>query len=142
MNKAATSARVLLGLIFTVFGLNGFLHFLPQPPMPDGAVAFFGALFATGYMVPLIFATQVAGGLLLLSGLAPLGLVVLAPVIVNIVLFHVFLAPEGLGLALVVASLEVFLAYVHRGAYRALFATGSAATESFPASRPVPARAQ
>jgi hypothetical protein len=93
-------------------------------------------------MVPLIFATQVAGGVLLLSGLVPLALVVLAPVIVNIVAFHVFLAPEGLGLALVVASLEVFLAYAHRDAFRALFVKSHATSLAFPASQqPLPARA-
>lgn len=122
MKTSVLVARVLLGLIFLVFGLNGFLHFIPQPLPPEPAMAFFGALAATGYMLPLIFATQVAGGLLLLLGLVPLGVVVLTPVIVNIVSFHLFLAPAGLPLALVVMLLGLFLAWSHREAYEPLFA--------------------
>ena len=69
--------RILLGLVFLVFGLNGFLHFIPQPKdaMPPGAMDFFGALVKTNYMVPLIFATQTLGGaLLLLNRFVPLAL--------------------------------------------------------------------
>ena len=114
--------RSLLGLIFVVFGLNGFLHFLPNPPMPQGAVQFFGALAATGYMVPLIFTAQVVGGALLLTGkMVPLALVILAPVIVNIVCFHLYLAPSGLPVAIVVAAIAAFLAWQHRAAFAPLF---------------------
>jgi uncharacterized membrane protein YphA (DoxX/SURF4 family) len=122
MKTAVLIARILLGIIFLVFGLNGFLHFLPQPEMPQAAVAFFGALAATGFMLPTLFATQVVGGALLLLGLVPLGVVILTPVIVHIVEFHVFLAPGGLPLAIVVAALGLFLAWTHRAAYRPLFA--------------------
>ncbi len=121
MKTAVVIARILLGLIFVVFGLNGFLHFIPQPPMPQPAIAFFGGLAASGYMLPLLFATQVVGGALVLLGMVPLGVVVLTPVIVNIVAFHVFLAPGGLPLAVVVAALALFLAWTHRSAYRPLF---------------------
>jgi hypothetical protein len=121
MKTVILIARVLLGLIFTVFGLNGFLHFLSMPAPPQPALAFFGALAATGYMIPLLFASQVVGGALLLLGVVPLALVILAPVIVNIVAFHVFLAPGGLPLAIVVAALASFLAWTHREAYRPLF---------------------
>lgn len=114
-------ARILLSLTFVVFGLNGFLHFLPQPPIPDAAKSFFGGLAATGYMLPLLFAAQVLGGGLILLGMVPLGLLILAPVIINIIAFHVFLAPDGLPLALVVAALELFLAWVHRAVYAPLF---------------------
>jgi uncharacterized membrane protein YphA (DoxX/SURF4 family) len=114
---AVLVARILLGLVFVVFGLNGFFHFLPQPPPPQPAMAFFGALAASGYMLPLIFAAQVIGGALLLLGMVPLGLVILAPVIVNIVAFHVFLAPDGLPIAVVVAVLALFLGWAHREAY-------------------------
>ena len=93
--------------------------------MPDAAQAFFGGLAATGYMLPLLFAAQVLGGVLLLVGMVPLGLLILAPVIVNIVAFHVFLAPEGLPLAIVVAILEFFLAWTHRKAYAPVFGYGS-----------------
>jgi uncharacterized membrane protein YphA (DoxX/SURF4 family) len=123
MRTAVLVARIVLGLVFVVFGLNGFLRFLPQPPPPQPAMAFFGALAATGYMLPLIFAAQVIGGALLLLGMVPLGLVILAPVIVNIVAFHVFLAPDGLPIAVVVAALALFLAWAHREAYGPLFAS-------------------
>jgi len=122
MKTAILITRLLLGLIFTVFGLNGFLQFLSMPPPPQPAMAFFGAMAVTGYMIPLLFTTQIVGGALLLLGMAPLALVILAPVIVNIVAFHLFLAPGGLPLAIVVAALASFLAWAHRDAYRPLFA--------------------
>jgi uncharacterized membrane protein YphA (DoxX/SURF4 family) len=118
-SKAVTASRILLGLIFVVFGLNGFLHFLPQPPISGPPAAFAGALFASGYFFPLLKGTEVAAGLLLLSGrFVPLALTVLAPVIVNILAFHLFLEPSGLPLPLVILVLEVFLAWGYRSAYR------------------------
>ena len=122
MKTVVLIARILLGVIFVVFGLNGFLQFLPQPEMPPAAGAFFGGLAASGFMLPTLFATQVVGGALLLLGMVPLALVMLAPVIVHIVEFHLFLAPGGLPLAIVVAALALFLAWTHRAAYRPLFA--------------------
>jgi uncharacterized membrane protein YphA (DoxX/SURF4 family) len=117
-------ARILLGLIFTVFGLNGFLHFLPMPPMSGPPAEFFGALFHTGYMIRLIFADQVLGGVLLLIGLAvPFALLLLAPIVLNIFLFHLFLAPSGLPLASIVVILEVFLAWTYWELYAPLFAS-------------------
>jgi len=121
MKTAVLIARILLGVIFVVFGLNGFLQFLPQPAMPEAAIAFFGGLAASGYMLPLLFVSQLLGGTLLLVGMVPLGVLILTPVIVNIVAFHVFLAP-GLPLAIIVTALAVFLAWTHREAYRPLFA--------------------
>jgi hypothetical protein len=124
----ATGSRLLLGLIFTVFGLNFFLHFLPQPGAPPAAQAFAGALFASGYVFPLIKTIEVAAGVLLLTRTAvPFALVVLAPIIVNIVAFHTLLAPAGLPLALVVLATELHLAWVNRGAFAPLFARTSAA---------------
>jgi uncharacterized membrane protein YphA (DoxX/SURF4 family) len=109
-----TVARILMGLIFFVFGLNGFLHFIPQPNMPEGAGAFFGALLQTHYMLPLLFGTQtLVGALLLVNRFVPLALVLIAPVIVNIVAFHLFVAPSGLAIALVV----LVLAWSYRGVY-------------------------
>jgi uncharacterized membrane protein YphA (DoxX/SURF4 family) len=122
MKTATLIARILLGLIFVVFGLNGFLHFLPQPPVPEAAAAFFGGLAAAGYMVPLVFGAQLVGGGLVLAGMVPLGVAILAPVIVNIVCFHLFLAPAGIGPAVVVTVLALFLSWAHRDAYTALFA--------------------
>jgi uncharacterized membrane protein YphA (DoxX/SURF4 family) len=121
MKALTLSVRILLGLIFVVFGLNGFLQFLPEPSMPDAAKAFFGGLAATGYMLPLLSATQVLGGALLFLEMVPLGLLILAPVIVNIIAFHIFLAPEGLPIAILVAGLALFLAWTHREVYAPLF---------------------
>ena len=117
-SKLPSIARVVLVLAFFVFGLNGFLHFLPQPPMSGPPANFAGALFATGYMFPLIKGTEVAAGLLLLSNrYVPLALAILAPVLVNIVAFHAFLAPAGLVLPLVLLSLELYLARSYRQAF-------------------------
>jgi uncharacterized membrane protein YphA (DoxX/SURF4 family) len=113
-----TAARLFLGLVFTVFGLNFFLHFLPAPPAPPRAAAFAGALFASGYLFPLLKATEVVAGLLLLSGFfVPLALAVLAPIVINIVGFHLFLAPSGLLVPLAVLAAEIFLAWSYRAAF-------------------------
>ena len=94
-----TAARIFLGLVFTVFGLNFFLHFIPQPPAPPQADAFVGALTASGYLMPLLKTSEVLAGLLLLRNrFVPLALTVLAPIVVNIVGFHLALAPGGLAL--------------------------------------------
>jgi putative oxidoreductase len=110
MKIASLIARLLLGLIFVVFGLNGFLHFIPMPPPKGLAAQFGGAIFASHYWV-VIFGLQVIGGLLLLvNRFVPLALVVLGPVIANIFFFHAFMAPEGLPLAIVVVALWLILA--------------------------------
>jgi uncharacterized membrane protein YphA (DoxX/SURF4 family) len=118
-----TVARVLLGLMFAVFGLNGFLNFIPAPttPPPEGAMAFAIALMKTGYMMPLIKGTELlVGVLLLLNRFVPLALVVLAPVVVNIVAFHAFLAPTGLGLTFLIVGLQLYLAWNHRSVFSPL----------------------
>jgi uncharacterized membrane protein YphA (DoxX/SURF4 family) len=108
-------ARILLGLIFVFFGSNGFLHFLPMPPLPQGVTGeYLHAFFASGY-VYVISGFQVAGGLLLLIGrFVPLGLTILAAIIVNIWTFHLLMAPEGLPPAVVVTILELFLVWSYR----------------------------
>lgn len=117
-SKAPVAVRLFLGLAFTVFGLNGFLGFLPMPQPPEAAGAFLGALAGTGYMFPLIKGTEVISGLLLLSNrFVPLALALLAPVTVNIVLYHAVLAP-GLALPLMLIGGQLFLAYVYRDVYR------------------------
>ena len=127
-----TAARYLLGSIFFVFGLNGFLGFLPQPPLSPEAGAFMGALAATGYMFPLIKGTEVLAGLLLLSNrFVPLSLALLAPITVNIVAFHTFLSP-GLGLPAVVIALQLYLAYAYRAQYRSMLQ--ASATPAVPSS--------
>ena len=118
MKIAAILCRILLGLIFVVFGSNTFLHFIPMPLPPGQAGAFVGAMFSSGYMQAVAL-FQIVGGLLLLIGrFVPLGLTLLGPVIVNIMFFHMFLEPSGLPRAIVVSILSlVVLAY-----YRQSFA--------------------
>jgi uncharacterized membrane protein YphA (DoxX/SURF4 family) len=114
--------RSLLGLVFVVFGLNKFLHFIPNPAEPPAALDFFGALFRTGYFIPLLATTEIVSGALLLTGIfVPFALVLIAPVIVNIFMFHLFLAPSGLPVAVILVALELVLAWQHRRAYAALF---------------------
>jgi hypothetical protein len=115
MKTTTIIARSLLGLIFTVFGTNMFLHFIPMPPPPEGpARDFMTALFVSHFLY-VVGALQVAGGLLLLTGRwAPLGLTLLGPVIVNILSFHVLMAPAGLPMAIVVSALALFLVWSYR----------------------------
>jgi uncharacterized membrane protein YphA (DoxX/SURF4 family) len=123
---ARHTARVLLGLVFFVFGLNGFLHFIPEPktPMADGVVAFLGGLTASGYLLPLLATVETLGGALLLTNrFVPLALALLAPVVVNIVLFHLVLESSGTVVALVVLALELGLAWSYRGVYRPMLAS-------------------
>ena len=116
--------RVLLGLVFVVFGLNGFLHFLPVPPVEGEAASFMGALAATGYMFPLIKGTEVLAGALILTGKAlPLGLVLLAPVLINILAFHLILTPGESAMSIVLVALSLALAWIHRSAFLPLFRT-------------------
>lgn len=119
MNWKIAIPRVLLGLIFFVFGLNKLFLFLPVPEMPEPAVSFMSALVATGYfMVVLALTEVVAGALLLVNRFVPLALILLAPVVVQILLFHLFLAPDGLVIAIVLVALEAWLAWVYRDAFR------------------------
>jgi len=121
-SRATIAARLALGLMFAVFGLNGFLHFLPMPPVGGAAGAFMGALAATGYMFPLIKGTEVVAGFLLLSGRLPaLALLLLAPIVVNIIAFHAILAPGGLLMGLLALGLGAFLARQYWPAFRGVF---------------------
>ncbi|RMF71290.1 MAG: DoxX family protein [Acidobacteria bacterium] len=105
-------AQILLGLIFFVFGLNGFFHFLPMPEMSPEAGSFLGALAGTGYFFPVLKLVEtVSGALLLVNRFVPLALVLLAPVVVQIFLFHAFLDPAGLPLAIVIVILEAYLGF-------------------------------
>lgn len=128
MKLTSTIARLLLGLIFAVFGLNGFLNFIPMGPMPTGhAGEFMGVLFMTHYLW-YVSGTQLVTGLLLLANrFSPLALVVLAPVIVNILLFHSLMAPSGLPLAFVVAVLWILAALGFRQTFAALLRSRPAA---------------
>ncbi len=114
-------ARILLGLLFLVFGLNGFLHFIPMPPPTGLAGQYMGALYVSHYLV-VIFLVQVIGGALLLANrFVPLALILVGPVLVNILLFHSFMAPAGLPLALVTTVLWGLVFYGVRRAFTGVF---------------------
>ncbi len=122
MRKVVLIARILLGLLFFVFGLNGLLHFLPMHPAP-GDAGMLGAIMARHGWLQFVSVLQVIGGLLLLVGrYVPLGLVILTPIIVNILLFHLLLtggseiAPGGIA-----AILDLFLLWAYRRSFRGLF---------------------
>lgn len=122
-----TIARVLMGLLFFVFGLDWFVHFMPQPKEapPAAALDFYTALVKTGYMMNLVKGTEAVGGLLLLINcFVPLGLTLLAPVIVNIAAFNIILAPSGMGygMSAVIIALELWLAWAYRNAFRPMLA--------------------
>ncbi len=121
MQLAATIARYLLGVMFTVFGANGFLHFLKQPP-PSSAFAmqFLTAVSGSGFMI-LIFALQLVAGLLLLADrFVPLALVVLAAILINILNFHLTMDPGGIAPGLVATVLWFIVAFGFRANFRAL----------------------
>jgi putative oxidoreductase len=118
--------RILLGLLFGVMPWTAILHLAPNPPMPPGATAFVGALMNTGYMMPLVWGTEIVAGVLILLGIfVPFGLVLLAPVLVNIILFHAFLAPTGAAIAVIACLLAFVVAWQHRRAFDSLFVWGS-----------------
>jgi putative oxidoreductase len=113
--------RILLGLIFTIFGSNAFLRFMPMPELQGNAAAFMGALINSGYFYP-IAGLQVLGGLCLLSGrFVPLGLTLLGPIIVNIDLYHLFIDRSGLPMAIVISIVALFLLWVYRDKFPAIF---------------------
>ena len=114
-------SRFLLGLIFLIFGLNGFLHFIPMPPPSGVAGQFLGAMFVTKYLL-FVFAVQLIGGvLLLINRYVPLALTILGPIIVNILLFHSLMNPAGLGLALFVTILWGLVFASVRSAFAGIF---------------------
>jgi putative oxidoreductase len=120
MKIVSTIARYLLGLVFTVFGLNGFLNFIPAQPVPPLAGQFVGALLESHFMT-VVFGIEVVAGILLLANkYVPLALTIIAPVIVNIVMFHAFMAPSGLPIAAFVSLLWIIVAYRVRTAFLAL----------------------
>lgn len=115
-------ARVLLGLMFAVFGLNKFLQFMPTPPLPPEAGQFMGGLAQAGYFFPLLALSEVAAGVLLLTGLfVPLALVILAPIVLQILAFHFALAPAGSLMGVIALILGLIVAWGYRENFKPLF---------------------
>ena len=121
MKIASQIARYLLGLIFLVFGLNGFFHFLHMPGPTGVAAQFFGALFVSRYYVVIFLLQIVPAVLLLVNRYVPLALTILGPIIFNIICIHVFMAPSGLPLAILVTILWLLVAYSVRSAFSGIF---------------------
>lgn len=129
MKTVSIIARYLLGLMFTVFGLNGFLNFIHQPPPNPLAIQFLVAVSASHFAV-FFFAVQVIGGLLLLSGIfVPLALTVLAAELYNILAFHLTLAPASIAPALVASVLWVLVFLQYRNSFNGVLAVKPAVQE-------------
>ena len=125
-SKIVTIVRILLGLLLVVFGANKFFGFMPMPEFPDAAGALMHAFAQSGYIMPAVAVVEIGVGLMLLINLfPPLAMVLLAPISVNIVLFHIFLDPAGIVPALVVAGLNLFLIICFLPAYLPMLSRGS-----------------
>jgi uncharacterized membrane protein YphA (DoxX/SURF4 family) len=123
MKIAILISRFLLGVGFIIFGLNILHPFMTSPPPPEGSLAAqFVAVMVPSHWIALVGVLQLLGGLLLVIGrTAPLGLVVLGPILVNILAFHIFLQGcQGIAPGLVFSALEIFLIYAHRSHFRAI----------------------
>jgi hypothetical protein len=121
MKIAVLIARILLGLVFFFFGLNNLFHFLPNPPIPGDAGTMSTIMFTHGWIAFHGLLYVIAGALLLVARYVPVGLVILGPILVNILLFHLTLMPSGIGMGLVCAVLEVFLIWAYWPAFRGIF---------------------
>lgn len=119
---AATVVRYLIGLIFLVFGLNGFLNFLPFPEMSGAAGAFMGGLFGAGYFFPMLKICEILASLMLLTGMYKgLGISILVPITLNIFMFHAFLAPDGIPMGAFVFFGTLFLAWANKESFSGIF---------------------
>ena len=120
MRIVVTISRYLLGIVFLVFGLNGFFHFIPQPPPTGLALQFFIAVSSSHFMVAVFGVQVIAGVLLLLNRYVPLALTLLAAMLFNILNFHITMAPAGIGLALFVTALWFVVAVSVRSAFASI----------------------
>ena len=121
MKIVTNISQFLLGLIFLVFGLNGFLHFIPMLPPSGVAGQFLGAMFVSRYLLVVSGLQVISGALLLINRYVPLALTVLGPIIVNILLFHSLMNPAGIGLALFVTILWGVVFVSVRSAFAGIF---------------------
>jgi hypothetical protein len=119
--KLQLGARLLFGLGFFIFGINGFLQFMPNPPMTAEAGALLGAFAKTGYFFPMIKTIELVVGVLLLSNFfAPLAVVLITPILIGITTIHLFLNPAGIPIMIVLHVLHGILVYGYRGYYQGL----------------------
>ncbi|MGF1452458.1 MAG: DoxX family membrane protein [Opitutales bacterium] len=121
MNKAKPILRIMLGLALLVFGLNKFFGYMPAPELPEQAQSLMGAMSQSGYLMQFVGLTETVVGILLLSGFfVPLALVIFMPVSLNIIAFHLFLAPGGILPGLIIFLLNLVLMFLYLPAYRPL----------------------
>ncbi|MXV53134.1 DoxX family membrane protein [Pedobacter sp. HMF7647] len=123
MKTATVISRVVLGLIYLIFGLDFFLHFIPYQPNHTGATAAFkSGLMAAGYFYPMMKFLQITGGIsLLINRYAPFSAVVLFPISVNVFLFHTILVPSGWYMGVILLGTNLFLGYAYRTYYQSMF---------------------
>lgn len=139
MKKISTVSRYLLGLLFAVFGLNGFLHFIPTPPPAGLGGQFMGALYLSGELSVIMGLQLLGGALLLANRFVPAALALLAPIVTNILLFHVFMDRAGLPVAVVVSALWVVGFIGVRHAFAGIFAAHTVPAQRGQSMRPSPA---
>lgn len=121
MKLLKTVLSILLGLPLVIFGLNGFLQFMPMPAMGPEAMAFMGAIASTKFFFPIIGLVEVVAGLLLVVRKAvPLALILVFPIILCATLFHLGLDMGGIGLALICLILNAILMFLHKESYKSL----------------------
>ena len=129
MTVASTVARYLLGLMFTIFGLNGFLHFIHQPPPASPLALQYMTVMAASHYFVLVFLVQLIAGVLLLANrFVPLALALLAPVLVNILMYHTLMDPAGLPLGIFAAVLWALIFLRVRGAFAGIFQANALST--------------
>lgn len=118
MAKLPLIARLLLGLMLTAFAIIGLFGLGPEPELEGKAADFMNGLVGSGYFWQFLKISEIVCGLMLLSGIGvPLALVILAPITTNIVLFHVFLSPADIAIAIVLLVLHVYLGYAYRSSF-------------------------
>jgi len=121
MKIAVLIARILLGLVFLVFGLNDFFHFIPMKPIPGDAGVMATLMYVHGWLTFHGVLYVIAGILLIVGRYVPVGLVILGPILVNILVFHATLAPSGIGMGLFCSLLELFLIWAYWPAFEGIF---------------------
>src|SRR6476660_1172707 len=129
-------SRFLLGFVFLVFGLNGFLHFIPMPPPSGVAGQFLGAMFVSNYLLVVSGLQVISGALLLINRHVPLALTILGPIVVNILLFHGLMNPAGIGLSIFVTIFWGVVFASVRSAFAGIF-QAEVDMKSAPVRRPV-----
>ena len=122
MTTLTTIARIILAVFLIVLGLNGFYNFLPYPEMSDSAYTFMGAINSAKFIFPLIGLMEIVSGILLLAKKAiPFALIMVLPILVNAIIFHLSLNPEGILFAAICFVCNIFLIYGNFDSYKNLY---------------------